>query len=72
MAISAQHNRSKDAREPEEWSPPDNALWCQYATDRTEIKQRWDLTMTRVESEIVMNVLHTGEHPSEFEVETLD
>ena len=32
IAISSRHNRSKGARGPEEWAPPDNALWCQYAT----------------------------------------
>ena len=69
VAISSRHNRSKGARGPEEWAPPDNALWCDYATDWTEIKQRWNLTMTPVESEIVMDMLHTCEHPPEVEVE---
>ena len=32
VAISARHNRSKGARGPEEWAPPDNDLWCQYST----------------------------------------
>ena len=72
VAISARHNRSKGARGPEEWAPPDNALWCQYAVDWTEIKQKWDLTMTPVESEIVMDMLGTCEAPPRFEVETLD
>ena len=72
VAISARHNRSKGARGPEEWAPPDNALWCNYALDWTEIKERWNLTMTPVESEIVMDMLGTCEHPPRFEVETLD
>ena len=69
VAISSRHNRSKGARGPEEWAPPDNALWCEYATDWAEIKARWDLTMTPVESEIVMDMLGTCEHPPEYEVE---
>ena len=69
VAISSRHNRSKGARGPEEWAPPDNALWCDYATDWTKIKQRWNLTMTPVESEIVMDMLGTCENPPEFEVE---
>ena len=69
VAISSRHNRSKGARGPEEWAPPDNALWCQYAVDWAEIKQRWSLTMTPVESEIVMDMLGTCENPPEFEVE---
>lgn len=40
--------------------------------DWTEIKERWDLTMTAVESEIVMDMLGTCEDPPEVEVETLD
>ena len=72
VAISSRHNRSKGARGPEEWAPPDNDLWCQYALDWTEIKQRWDLTMTAVESEIVMDMLYTCDDPPEVEVETLE
>ena len=69
VAISARHNRSKGARGPQEWAPPDNALWCDYARDWAEIKERWDLTMTPVESEIVMDMLGTCENPPEYEVE---
>ena len=72
VAISARHNRSKGTRGPEEWAPPDNALWCDYAMDWAEIKEKWELTMTQRESEIVMDMLHTCEHPPEYEVETLD
>ena len=71
-AISARHNRSKGARGPEEWAPPDNGLWCGYATDWTEIKQRWELTMTPVESEIVMDMLGTCEDPPRYEVEVVE
>ena len=70
VAISARHNRSKGARGPEEWAPPDNDLWCQYALDWAEIKERWGLTMTPVESDIVMDMLGTCEDPVRFEVET--
>ena len=72
VAISSRHNRSKGARGPEEWAPPNNALWCDYASDWAEIKRQWSLTMTPVESEIVMDMLGTCEDPPEFEVETLD
>ena len=72
VAISSRHNRSKGARGPEEWAPPDNALWCDYATDWAEIKEQWGLTMTPVESAIVMDMLGTCEEPPQFEVKTLD
>ena len=63
VAISARHNRSKGARGPEEWAPPDNDLWCDYATDWTQIKERWGLTMTSYEAAIVMDMLGTCEDP---------
>ena len=72
IAISARHNRSKGARGPEEWAPPDNSLWCQYALDWSEVKQRWELTMTAAEAAIVMDMLHTCEDPPRVEVETLE
>ena len=68
MAISSRHNRSKGARGPEEWAPPDNALWCDYASDWADIKERWNLTMTPVESEIVMDMLGTCENPPDLEL----
>ena len=61
VAISSQHNRSKGARGPEEWAPPDNALWCDYASDWAEIKERWALKMT--EPEAVVKMLGTCETP---------
>ena len=72
VAISARHNRSKGARGPEEWAPPDNDLWCDYATDWAEIKQGWSLTMTPREAAIVMDMLFTCDDRPEIEVETLD
>ena len=69
VAISSRHNRSKGARGPEEWEPPDNTLWCDYAVDWAQIKVQWELTMTPVEAEIVMDMLGTCENPPEYEVE---
>ena len=54
------------------WGPPDGDLWCGYATDWAEIKERWGLTMTQIESEIVMDMLGTCENPPEVEVEKQD
>ena len=72
IAVTAGANRSKGAKGPEEWGPPDLDYWCQYATDWTEVKARWGLTMTKVESEIVMDMLGTCENPPDMEVEELD
>ena len=48
IAVTARANRSKGAKGPEEWGPPEQSYWCQYATDWTEVKARWELTMTRL------------------------
>ena len=69
VAISSRHNRSKGARGPEEWAPPDNGIWCDYALDWAVIKEKWELTMTQRESEIVVDMLGTCEDPPEYEVE---
>ena len=69
IAVTQGANRSKGAKGPEEWGPPDLDYFCQYATDWTEVKARWQLTMTKVESEIVMDMLGTCENPPDVEVE---
>ena len=48
--------------------PPELGYWCQYATDWAEIKEWWELTMTKVESEIVMDMLGTCENPPDLEL----
>ena len=68
IAVSSRANRSKGARGPEEWKPTNQGYWCQYATDWAEIKQWWELTMTKVESEIVMDMLGTCENPPDVDV----
>ena len=57
IAVQDRANQSKGARGPDEWMPPDESYWCQYATDWTEIKARWDLTMTDPEADAVMEML---------------
>ena len=63
-------NRSEGARGLEEWRPPDESYWCQYATDWAEIKARWRLMMTEAESEAVVEMLGTCEGLPEVEVLT--
>lgn len=49
LAVSAAANRSKGARGPEDWRPPDAAYHCQYAQDWISVKAEWDLTATAAE-----------------------
>ena len=69
IAVSSRANRSKGARGPEDWKPSDETYWCRYATDWTEIKAEWDLTMTQPEAEAVAEMLDTCENPPEVEVQ---
>ena len=69
IAVTNGANRSKGAKGPEEWRPPDEGYWCQYATDWTEVKIQWGLTMTQRETEAVIAMLDTCEDPVEVEAE---
>ena len=69
IAVTKGANRSKGAKGPEEWRPPDEGYWCQYATDWTEVKMEWGLTMTQTETEAVIDMLDTCEEPVGVEVE---
>jgi hypothetical protein len=49
IAVTASANRSKGAKGPEDWRPPDASYWCEYATDWARIKDTWDLSVTSAE-----------------------
>ena len=67
IAVTKGANRSKGAKGPDEWRPPDKGYWCQYATDWTEVKMEWGLSMTQRETEAVIDMLDTCEEPIEIE-----
>ncbi len=69
IAVTKGANRSKGAKGPEEWRPPDEGYWCEYATDWTEVKMEWGLTMTQRETEAVIEMLDTCEEPVEVKAE---
>ena len=69
IAVTKGANRSKGAKGPEEWRPPDEGYWCQYATDWTEVKMEWGLTMTHRETEAVIEMLDTCVEPIEVKAE---
>ncbi len=59
VAVTASANRSKGARGPEDWRPPDEAYWCQYARDWMAVKVVWELTVTPAEVEALGEMLET-------------
>ena len=68
IAVTAGANRSKGAKGPEAWRPPDEGYWCRYAVDWTEVKFRWTLTMTEAEAKAVLDMLDTCTNPPEVDV----
>ena len=58
-AVSASSNRSKGASPPDQWRPPRQDVWCQYAQRWTFIKVRWGLTATTAERDALGQMLDT-------------
>jgi hypothetical protein len=46
MAVSASVNRSKGARGPDSWHPPDTRSWCWYGATVVRISFTWGLVLT--------------------------
>ena len=49
IAVNSGDNRSKGAKGPEAWRPPNEDYWCQYAYSWIEIKARWNLSVSEIE-----------------------
>ena len=59
QATKASVNRAKGKQPPDEWRPEKRAGWCRYATDWIEVKQRWELTVTEGEVDVLGEMLET-------------
>lgn len=56
IAVNKSLNRSKSAKGPDDWLPPDQSYHCQYVKDWENIKQRWGLTITDSERTAIDNI----------------
>ena len=56
IAVSASANRSKGAKGPEDWRPPNKEYWCDYAIGWIDIKSKWDLTVNQRELESISDM----------------
>ena len=68
IAVTASANRSKGARGPEEWRPPDESYWCEYARDWIRIKQAWGLSVTSGEAQALEDMLGRCEAPTRLAI----
>ena len=59
LAVSASSNRSKGARDPAEWMPPDPSSHCLYATYWWDTKVAWALTFDQAEVDALEIALAT-------------
>ena len=59
VAVTGSANRSRGAKGPEEWWPPEQVFWCDYALYWSAVKARWELTMSREEAKAVKEMLDT-------------
>ena len=59
IAVQASANRSKGARGPEEWRPPQADYHCDYAKIWIQIKARWGLSATTLEWVALLEMLDT-------------
>lgn len=59
IAVTASANRSKRAKGPEEWKPPDRGYWCEYAVNWITVKAAWDLSATAGEWTSLEEMLDT-------------
>ena len=59
IAVTASANRSKGAKGPEEWQPPDTGHRCDYAINWITVKATWGLTATVAEWAALEDMLST-------------
>jgi len=63
IAVSASANRSKGARDPAQWLPPNEEFHCEYVTNWVLTKAYWRLAMDDAERDAVYSVLEECDQP---------
>ena len=58
IAVSAGSNRSKGAKDPATWLPPEAGQHCWYAASWVHVKTRWTLTIDQTEASTLRGILN--------------
>jgi hypothetical protein len=58
-AVTDNVNQSKSDQTPDQWKPPLESNWCQYASAYTDVKYTYDLTVTDAEKGALADMLAT-------------
>ena len=72
IAVTASANRSKGAKGPDEWRPPNESYWCDYAVSWIGVKQTWELTVTPAEAGALQDMLETCASPPHLTITETD
>lgn len=59
QAMQDDLNQAKGASGPEDWKPPLQSSWCQYAKDWVDVKSKWGLSVTIDEKSALAEMLNT-------------
>jgi len=59
IAVRDVLNQQKGDKSPDQWKPPRQAFWCDYATAWLAIKQRWHLMLTADEAGAIAEMMRT-------------
>ena len=57
IAVYRSANRSKGARDPARWLPPNQAYHREYVTIWLEIKKAWGLSLDPLEARVIQSIL---------------
>lgn len=59
LAVDGPQNQAKGAGDAATWLPPARSYWCDYATRIVQVKDRYDIWVTRAEYEQLNQILLT-------------
>ncbi|MEV7595818.1 HNH endonuclease family protein [Kitasatospora sp. NPDC089797] len=59
IAVSAAANRSKGAKSPDQWAPPNVDFWCTYSRAWTHVKSLYGLSVTEPEKAKLADMINT-------------